>query len=61
VHAQCEEKSDDSKSSFYGELEQVFDHFHKYNVTVLLGDFLCKTGEREYFQNDNSEWESTSG
>ena len=30
VHAQSEEKSDDSKDSFYEELEQVFDHFPKY-------------------------------
>ena len=27
VHAPSEEKSDDSKDSFYEELEQVFDHF----------------------------------
>jgi len=28
-HAQTEEESDDSKDSFYEELEQVFDHFPK--------------------------------
>jgi hypothetical protein len=27
VHAPSEEKSDDSKDSFYEELEQVFNHF----------------------------------
>ena len=27
VHATSEEKSDDSRDSFYEELEQVFDHF----------------------------------
>jgi hypothetical protein len=27
VHAPSEDKSDDSKDSFYKELEQVFDHF----------------------------------
>jgi hypothetical protein len=27
-----EETSDDSKDSFYEELEQVFDHFPQYNV-----------------------------
>jgi hypothetical protein len=27
VHALSEEKGDDSKESFYEELEQVFDHF----------------------------------
>ena len=29
VHAPCEEKSDNSKDSFYEELEQLFDHFPK--------------------------------
>jgi len=29
VHAASEEKSDESKDSFYEELEQVFDHFPK--------------------------------
>ena len=35
VHAPSEEKSDGSKDSFYEELEQVFDHFPKYNVKML--------------------------
>jgi len=30
VHAPSEEKSDESKDSFYKELEQAFDHFPKY-------------------------------
>jgi exonuclease III len=32
VHAPSEEKSDESKDSFYEELEQVFDHFPKYHI-----------------------------
>jgi hypothetical protein len=32
VHAPSEEKSNDSKGSFYEELEQVYDHFHKSHV-----------------------------
>ena len=55
MHAPSEEKSDDSKYSFYEELEQGFDHFHKYHTKILLGDFNAKVGEREYFQTDN--WE----
>ena len=31
VHAPREEKSDDSKDSFYEELEQVFDNFPLYH------------------------------
>ena len=44
VHAPSEEKSDESKDSFYEELEQVFDHFPKYHMKILLGDFNAKVG-----------------
>ena len=48
VHAPSEEKSDDLKDSLYEELEQVFDHFPKYQMKILLGDFKAKVGrERE--------------
>ena len=55
VHAQSEEKSDVSKSSFYEELEQVFEHFPKYRMKITLGDFNAKVGEREYFQAEYRE------
>jgi len=42
VHTQSEEKSDESKDSFYEELEQVFDRFPKYYMKMLLGDFNAK-------------------
>jgi hypothetical protein len=45
VHAPSEEKSDESKDSSYEELEQVFDHFPKYHMKILLGDFNAKGGE----------------
>ena len=60
VHAPNEEKSDGSKDSFYGELEEVFGHFPKYDMKILLGDFNAKVG-REYFQADYREWEPASG
>ena len=44
VHAPSEEKSEESKDSFYEELEQVFDHFPKYHTKILLGDFNAKVG-----------------
>jgi len=46
VHAPSEEKSDDSKDSFYEELEQVFDHFPKYHTKILLGDLMQNWRER---------------
>jgi len=38
MQAPSEEKSDDSKGSFYEELEQVFDHFPEYHMKILLDD-----------------------
>ena len=50
VHAPSEDKSDDSKDSFYKELEQVFDHFPRHHMKILLGDFNAKVG-RENISN----------
>ena len=50
VHAPSEEKSDSSKDSFYEELEQVFHHFPKYNMKILLGDFNAKVGRENIFK-----------
>ena len=40
VHATNEEKSDDSKESFYGEFGHVFYHFPKYHTKNLLEDLM---------------------
>jgi exonuclease III len=48
--ARSGEKSDDSKVSLYEELQQVFDHFTKYRVEVLLGDFNAKLGRGDIFK-----------
>ena len=61
VHAPSEEKSEESKDSFYEELEHVFDHFPKYHMKILLGDFNAKVGREEYFQTNNWTGESPSG
>ena len=42
VHAPSEEKSDDSKDNFYEELQQIFYHFPKYHMKIILGDFNAK-------------------
>jgi hypothetical protein len=39
VCAPIEGKSDDSKDSFYEELEHVFHHFPKYRIKILFGNF----------------------
>ena len=55
VHAPSEEKSDDSKDSFYEELEQVVNHFPKYHMKILLGDFNAKVtiGNEGLHQDSN--------
>ena len=50
VHAPREEKSDGSKDSFYEKLEEVFDHFPKNNMKILLGDFNVKVGRENIFK-----------
>jgi hypothetical protein len=61
VHARSEEKTDDSKDSFYEDLEQFFLPFSSEKYENSIRRFYCKSGEREYFQTDNWESESTSG
>ena len=51
VHELSEEKSDDSKDSFYEELEQFFFyHFPKYSTKILLGDFNAEVGRENIFK-----------
>jgi len=50
VHAPSEEKSDDSKDSFYEELEQVFDHSPKYKMKIVFRDFYAKVGRENIFK-----------
>jgi hypothetical protein len=50
VHAPSEEKSDESKDRFYEELEQIFVHFPKHHMKVLLGDFNSKVGTENIFK-----------
>jgi hypothetical protein len=45
------QKSDDSKDSFYEELEQVFFyHFPKYHMKILLGDLNENSGREDIFK-----------
>jgi len=44
VYAPSQEKSNDSKDSFYEKLEQVVGHFPKYRMKSLLVDFIAKLG-----------------
>jgi hypothetical protein len=44
ARAPTEETSDDTKDSFYDELEKVFDHFPMSRVKILLEDCNTKLG-----------------
>jgi exonuclease III len=50
AHAPNKEKSDDSKDSFSEEWKQVFDHFPKYLMKILLGDFNAKLRREDIFK-----------
>ena len=50
VYAPSEEKSGESKDSFCEELEQVFDHFPKYHMKILLGDLNAKVGRENIYK-----------
>jgi hypothetical protein len=49
VHAPSEEKSDDSKDSFYEASEHIFYHFPKHHTKILLGKFDAKLGIENIF------------
>ena len=50
MHAPSEEKSDDSKASFYEELEQVSYNFPKYQMKILFRDLNAKVGRKNTFK-----------
>jgi hypothetical protein len=49
VHAPTEDKCDDTKDSFYEELEGVFNQFPKYHMKIRLGYFNAKAGSEDIF------------
>jgi len=55
VQAPSEKKNDDSKDSFFEELEQGFLSTSQVPFEYSIRTFYCKSGEREYFQTDS--WE----
>jgi hypothetical protein len=46
-----EDKTDDVKDSFYGELERVFDKFPEYHMKIRLGDSSAKVGREDIFKS----------
>jgi exonuclease III len=55
VRAPNEEKCDYSKDRFYEEMRQAFDHFPKYRMKILLGDFNAKLGKDDIFKPTNKK------
>jgi hypothetical protein len=47
VHAPAEDKTDDTKDSFYDELEHVFNKYPKFHVKILLEDFSAILGRED--------------
>jgi hypothetical protein len=49
VHASAEDKTDDTKDSFYNELGHTFDQFAKNHMKILLV-FSAKVGKEDIFK-----------
>ena len=45
---------------FYEKLEHYFDHFAKYHIKIMLGDFNAKLGRGDIFKPTTGN-ETTSG
>jgi hypothetical protein len=52
-HAPTEDECDNTRNSFYEELEHAFRQFPKYRMKNFVSSFQCKGGEGRYFQIDN--------
>jgi exonuclease III len=50
VHAPTENKCDDTKNSFYEQLQLVFDQFLKYHIKIWLGDFNAMVRREDIFK-----------
>jgi hypothetical protein len=44
MHAPTEDKDDDIKDRFYGEVEQVYNQFRRYHIKILLRHFNEREG-----------------
>jgi hypothetical protein len=58
AHAPTQDKLDDTKDSFYEDLEHVFDKFPKYHMDIILVYFSAKDGRRNIFKAEI--WNQTS-
>jgi hypothetical protein len=45
VHAPTEDKDDHIKDTFHKELELVFDQFPRYQMKILVGDFIAVSND----------------
>jgi len=50
AQAPAKKKSDDLQDSLYEELEQIFHHFPKYHMRILLEDFNAKLRREDIFK-----------
>jgi hypothetical protein len=55
VHAPSEDKTDDTKQSFYEELQHVLYQIPKYHMKILLRDFNKGKQREQIFSNKNQE------
>lgn len=49
-HAPCEDKDEEIKDLFYGELEMTFNLIPRSNIKILIGDYNAKIGKEELYR-----------
>uniref|UniRef100_A0A4P6DBQ5 Putative endonuclease-reverse transcriptase panstrongylus lignarius n=1 Tax=Rhodnius prolixus TaxID=13249 RepID=A0A4P6DBQ5_RHOPR len=50
VHAPTEDKDEEVKDEFYGQLEAVYDSIPSNDIKIVLGDFNAKLGQEESYR-----------
>jgi exonuclease III len=51
IHAQTEEKDEDTKERFYEELQQIQEKVPKHDLLIILGDYNSKIRRERAYQN----------
>jgi len=55
IHAPTEEKDEETKESFYADLQQIQEKVPKHDLVIILGDKQCKNWKRKSLPKSDKE------